>query len=79
YDLATGTLEDVLLTDDPAVVAQYTEVSDELIRRSTPMLDSPVYQTWAGKPRTDGCDRRRSSAAGSDDLVQILLRKPARD
>jgi len=34
----------VLLTEDPAVVRQYVEISDELIRRSVPMLESPIFE-----------------------------------
>ncbi len=44
YDLASATLRDMLLTEDPTVVRQYVEISDELIRRSVPMLESPIFQ-----------------------------------
>jgi len=44
YDVASATLQDVLLTEDPAVVRQYVEISDELIRRSVPMLESPIFE-----------------------------------
>lgn len=44
YDLASATLQDVLLTEDQAVVQQYVEISDELIRRSVPMLESPIFE-----------------------------------
>ena len=44
YDVGSATLQDVLLTEDPAVVRQYVEISDELIRRSVPMLESPIFE-----------------------------------
>jgi hypothetical protein len=44
YDAASATLQDVLMTEDQAVVRQYVEVSDELIRRSVPMLESPIFE-----------------------------------
>ncbi len=43
YDVGSATLQDVLLAEDPAVVRQYVEISDELIRRSAPMLESPIF------------------------------------
>ncbi len=44
YDLASATLQDVLLTEDQEVVRRYVEISDELIRRSVPMLESPIFE-----------------------------------
>jgi len=44
YDTASATLQDVLLTEDPAVVQQYVEISDELISKSIPMLESPIFE-----------------------------------
>lgn len=44
YNTATATLQDVLLAEDPDVVRRYVDVSEELIRRSRPMLDSPIYR-----------------------------------
>jgi len=45
YDLATATVKEVLLNENPDVVAEYVALSDQLIARSTPMLESDVYQT----------------------------------
>jgi len=45
YDTASATLQDVLLTEDPAVVQQYVEISDELISKSIPILESPIFET----------------------------------
>jgi hypothetical protein len=59
YDLSTATPEDVLLTDDPAVVAQYAEVSDELIRGPLPCWTAPSNRSSVWKPRTDGCNHQR--------------------
>src|SRR6266508_1141533 len=44
YDAASATLQDVVMAEDPAVVRQYVEISDELIRTSVPMLESPIFQ-----------------------------------
>lgn len=44
YDPASATLQDVLLTEDQEVVRQYVEISNELIRRSIPMLESPIFE-----------------------------------
>jgi hypothetical protein len=44
YDVASATLRDVLLAEDREVVRQYIDISDELIRRSVPMLESPIFE-----------------------------------
>lgn len=48
YDTGTATLQDALLAEHPEVVQQYVDVTEELIRRSTPMLESPIYQEYVG-------------------------------
>lgn len=44
YDGETGSLQEARLVEQDSLVQQYVEVSDELIKRSTPMLESAVFQ-----------------------------------
>jgi len=46
YDEDTARLREARLVEKPELVARYVELSDELIDRSTPLLESPVYQAW---------------------------------
>lgn len=44
YDTESGTMKDVLLTEDAGTVRSYVQLSDVLIDLSTPMLKSSIYQ-----------------------------------
>ncbi|WP_326637895.1 hypothetical protein OG884_28385 [Streptosporangium sp. NBC_01755] len=45
YDEATARVREARLVDSPALVTRYAELSDELIERSVPMLESPIYRS----------------------------------
>jgi len=46
YDEDTARLREARLVEDPELVARYVALSDELINRSAPLLDSPIYASW---------------------------------
>jgi hypothetical protein len=45
YAEETGRLAEARLVEDRDLVKEYVEISDQLIRRSNPMLDSPIFQS----------------------------------
>src|SRR5690606_37589427 len=59
YDEDTARLREARLVEDPELVARYVALSDELINRSAPLLDSPIYASLRKRrnaplsPRTD--------------------------
>lgn len=46
YDTETATLQEARLVEHPELVTRYVELSNELINRSIPLLESPVYEAW---------------------------------
>ncbi len=43
YDPRNARLKEARLVDSPPLLRAYIEVTEELIRRSTPMLESPIF------------------------------------
>jgi len=48
YDLDAGTLKEARLVEDAALVDAYSAMADELMKASTPMLQSAIYLDVAG-------------------------------
>jgi hypothetical protein len=46
YDDATGRLNEARLVKDEHTITAYIEVTDQLISRSVPMLESPAFHDW---------------------------------
>jgi hypothetical protein len=46
YDDLTGRLDEARLVKDESVIADYIEVTNELISRSVSMLESPAFRDW---------------------------------
>jgi Family of unknown function (DUF6879) len=49
YDPTTGRLNEARLVEHGRLISQYVAVSEELMARSVPMLQSPIYQAWAAR------------------------------
>lgn len=43
YDVRSGLLREARLVEDVQLVRAYVELTDELVRKSVPMLQSPIY------------------------------------